>query len=149
MSNGMDQGDSWATKTRIRGIQGRQWGGPGGFRGDNVVDQGDQVHTSTDRMDKGPRLCGPGGADPSKHGPEKERLKEAQTRRVKIQASTHLQSKGPRKGGPGGQRSAQARAGRIKVWVRENQSATKVSRSTGESNRGGQVERRGPPEANK
>ena len=148
MSNGIDQEDSWATKTRIRGIQGQQWGGPEGFRGDNVVDQGDQVHTSMDRMDKGPRLCGPGGEDPSKHRPEKEGLEEARTRRAKIQASTDLNSRGPRKRGSGGQRAAQARAGRIKVWVRENQSATKVSRCTGESNRGGQVESRGPPEAN-
>ena len=60
-----------------------------------------------------------------------------------------MKSKGPRKRGPGGQRSAQVRAGRIKVWVRENQSATKVSRSTGESNRGGLVESRGLPEVNK
>ena len=109
----------------------------------------DQVHTSTDRIDKGPRLCGPGGEDPSKHGPEQERLEEAQTPRAKIQASTDLKSKGPRKRGPGGQKSAQGRVGRIKICVRENQSATKVSRSTGESNRGGQVESRGPPEANK
>ena len=114
-----------------------------------MVDQGDQVHTRMDRMDKGPRLCGPGGEDPSKHGPEKERSEEARTQRAKIPASTDMKSKGPRKRGPGGQRSAQGRARRIKVWVRENQSATKVSRSTGESNRGGQVESRGPPEANK
>ena len=66
-----------------------------------------------------------------------------------MQASTDMKSKGPRKRGPGDQRSAQARAERIKVWVRENQSAMKVSRSTGEGNRGGQVESRGPPEANK
>ena len=71
------------------------------------------------------------GEDPSKHGPEKERLEEARTRRARIQASTDLKSKGRRKPGPGGQRSAQARAGRIKVWVRENQSATRVSKSTG------------------
>ena len=149
MSNGMDQGDSWATKTRIRGIQGCQWGGPGGFGGDNVVHQWDQVHTSTDRMDKGLRLCGPRGEDPSKHGPEKERLEEAPTWRAKIQGSTALKSKSRRKRGLEGRRSAQARAGRIKVWVRENQSAAKVSRSTGDSNRCGQVESRGPPEENK
>ena len=66
-----------------------------------------------------------------------------------IQASTDLKSKGPHKPGPGGQRSVQPGPGRIKVWVRENQSATQVSRSTGESSRGGQFESRGPPEANK
>ena len=99
-------------------------------------------------MDKGPRLSGPGGEDPSKHGPENKKLEEARTWRAKIRASTFLKSKGTRKHGPGGQRSAQAWAGRINVWVRENQSARQVSRSTGESNRGGQVESRGPPEVN-
>ena len=123
---------------RTRRIRGRQCAGPGG--------SGPHKH---DRMDQGPRWCGPGGEDPTKRGLEKERLEEARTRRAKIQASTDLKSKGPRKRGPRGHRSTQARAGRIKVWVRVNQSATKVSRSTGESKRGGQVERRGPPEANK
>ena len=80
-----------------------------------MVDQGDQVHKSMNRMDKGPRLCGPGGEDPSKHRPEKERLEEARTQRAKILASTALKSKGPRKRRLGGQRSTQARAGRIKV----------------------------------
>ena len=149
MSNGIDEEDSWAIKARIRVIHGRHWRGPVGFGGNNVVDLGDQVHTSTDRMDKGPRLWEPGGEDPSKHGPEKARLEEAWTWRAKIQASTDLKSKGPHQRGPGGQRSAQAQAGRIKVWARENQSATKVSRSTGKRNRGGQEESRGPPGANK
>jgi len=35
---GIDQGESWATKMLIRGIQERQYGGPGGFTGDNGVD---------------------------------------------------------------------------------------------------------------
>ena len=85
------------------------------------------------------------GEAPCKHGPEKKMFDQASTWRAKIQASTDRKSKGPSKRGPGGQRSAQARAGRIKVWARETPSATKVSRSTGESNRGGRVEGRGRP----
>ena len=46
---GMDQGNSWTTKTRIWGIQGRQYGGPGDS-GDNVVDQEDVRRTDPRRM---------------------------------------------------------------------------------------------------
>ena len=87
--------------------------------------------------------------DSCKHVPEKGRLKQARTRRAKIQESTDLKSKGPHNHRPAGQRSAQFLTGWIKVWARENQSATKVSRSTVKSNRGGQVESRGLLEANK
>ena len=124
---GMDQGNSWTTKTRIGGIQGRRYGGPGDS-GDNVVDQEDQVHASKDRMAK-VRACADLEGEDS--------------------CNTDLKSKGSRKRGPEGQRSAQARAGKIKVWARESQSATKVFRATGESNRGGRIESRGPPEANR
>jgi len=74
---------------------------------------------------------------------------QARTWRVKIHAGTEQKSESPRKRGPGGLRAAQARAGRIKVWARENLSATKVYRSTRESNRGGRAESWGPPETNK
>jgi len=42
-----------------RGIHGTQKGGSGGFRGDNVVDQKDQVHASRELRDKGPHKHGP------------------------------------------------------------------------------------------
>jgi len=45
---GMAQGKSWATKVLIRGIQGGQYGEPGGFRGNIGVDQEDQFHASTE-----------------------------------------------------------------------------------------------------
>jgi len=74
---------------------------------------------------------------------------QAQTREVKARASPDLNSRGPHKPRPRGQRFTQAQAGRLKVWAREDHRAAKVSRSKGESNQGGQVESRGPPEVNK
>jgi len=135
---GMDQGDSWTTKTRIRGIHGRQKRGSGGFRGDDTVDQGIRATMLWTRSIRSTQ---------ARTGWQRSAL--ARTWRAKIHASTDLKSKGPRKRGPEGQRSAQARAGRIKVWARESQSATRVFRATGESNRGGRIESRGPPEANR
>ena len=92
----IDQEDSWATKMWIWVILRLQCGGPGGFKGDNVVDHEDYFHASTNRMDKGPHKCGPkwwrslqaqtreGKANPDRKGedsckyrPEKERLKQA------------------------------------------------------------------------
>ena len=73
----------------------------------------------------------------------------ARTWRAKIHASTDLKRKGPRKRGPEGQRSAQAWAGRIKVWARESQSATKVLGAGGGGDRGGQIESRSLREANR
>ena len=65
-----DQEDSWTTKTRIRWIQGRRYGGPGDS-GDNVVDLEDQVHASKDQMAKVRACADLEGEDLCKHGPEK------------------------------------------------------------------------------
>ena len=65
-----DQGDSWTTKTRIGGIQGRQYSGPGDL-GDNVVDQEHQGHASKDRMAKVRTCADLEGEDPCLHGSER------------------------------------------------------------------------------
>jgi hypothetical protein len=75
-----------------QGIHGPQNRGPGGFRGNDVVDQEHQIHASLGLRDKGPH----------KNGPEEERRAQARTWRVKIHASTDQKSKGPRRRGPGG-----------------------------------------------
>ena len=54
-----DQGGTEVEWRWTRGIHGTQKGGSGGFRGDNVVDQEDQVHTSRELRDKGPHKHGP------------------------------------------------------------------------------------------
>jgi len=59
-------GRPWADQRGIevewrwtRGIHGTQKGGLGGFRGDNVVDQEDQVNASRELRDEGPHKHGP------------------------------------------------------------------------------------------
>ena len=86
----MDEGNSWATKTRIGGIQGRQCGWPRGFRGHNVVDHEDQVRAGTDRRGKGPHKCRPRGWI----------FLQARTREVKAKANADLEGEDPGKHGP-------------------------------------------------
>ena len=155
-----DQGGKDAEWRWTKGFHGLQKHGSGGFRSDNAEDQEDSGATRwwTRRISPARarvgwmKVCACGELecqDLCQHGPEKHWLEQAQTLRAKILASTDLKNSVPRKRDPGGQRYALAWAGRIMVLARGNQSATNVSRSTGETNSGGWIESRALPVANK
>jgi len=92
---GSDKGETdveWKWTKRIHRPQKR---GSGRYRGENIVDQEDQVDTNrelrikvqatTDRKSK--------GKDPCKHRPEESRPAQARPCRVEILASTDQKSK--------------------------------------------------------